>query len=424
MVPDATRPTDGGGVPLGRNPAVVVGLEANGLGVVRALARHAIPCIGIGTPQWDAAYATRHCTVHRCAQWSGDGLVDALVSVGKTLGGKTPLLITKDEPVLWVSEHRELLSPYYEINLPGPETVSLLMSKISFGERARREGWPMPGTRFVRDRRDLLDGMAGVRFPCILKPAVKNSAFRARAPAKAFRASGEEELLAAYDAIADLEQEAVVQEWVEGGDDRIAYCLVYYGKDGRLVTAFSGRKWRQRPAGCGNTVIAAPAPAAWRSGMEDLTRRVFDAVGFRGIGSLEFKVRGDGTLVIMEPTVGRTNWQSEIAVLNGVNIPAAAYCDALDLPHLAAPARVPPCKLIDGRAERRDLRDLLAGSDLTLSAWLAQRRGRKRYMLWRADDPGPAAAAVLNFCIRAFRYVLRQPGKLWRRVTRWVPGQG
>jgi D-aspartate ligase len=51
---------------------------------------------------------------------------------------------------------------------------------------------------------------------------------------------------------------------------------------------------------------------------------------YRGIGGLEFKRhRRTGQFVVVEPTVGRTDWQEEIATLCGVNIPAIAYRTAL-----------------------------------------------------------------------------------------------
>lgn len=399
-------------------PAVIVGLEANGLGVARALAQHGIRCIGVGKPQWEPAYASRHCTIVRCPEWSAEALVDTLVALGATLPDKTPLLITKDEPVLWISAHRARLCERYAIDLPAEDTVNLLMSKARFGALAAAEGWPMPKTLTIADRAGLLSILDDVPFPCIVKPALKNSAFRAHAPQKAFRASRPEELVSAYDAFSQWEREAIIQEWIEGGDERIAYCLAYYGKNGDPLALFSGRKLRQRPAGCGNTVIAAPAPEAWRTKMEDLTRRVFGRVNYRGLGSLELKVRADDSLVIMEPTVGRTNWQSEVAVINGTNIPAIAYFDLVGAPSAPAARSVPARKLVDGGAERKDLYELRRRADLTLSRWLTDRSGKKRYMLWRASDPGPALAAAAHLLLRTMRYALRAPRKLLSRLGR------
>jgi predicted ATP-grasp superfamily ATP-dependent carboligase len=57
-----------------------------------------------------------------------------------------------------------------------------------------------------------------------------------------------------------------------------------------------------------------------------LTRHFIEQVRYEGIGGLEFKRdRRAGRIVIVEPTVGRTDWQSEIATLCGINIPLTVY---------------------------------------------------------------------------------------------------
>jgi predicted ATP-grasp superfamily ATP-dependent carboligase len=180
---------------------------------------------------------------------------------------------------------------------------------------------------------------------------------------------------------------------------------------------FPGRKLRQRPPGCGNTAIATPAPREWTDSILHLTHEIFSTIGFEGLGSVEYKVRQDDSLAIMEPTVGRTNWQSEIAVLNGLNIPAIAYFDALGQewnPRRPPSARA--CKLVDGRADLWALRQTLRRGELKFSQWLRDRRGRKRYMRWRFSDPLPSIAALGHFLFRIFRYGINLPLRLSRRL--------
>ncbi|MCU0224962.1 MAG: hypothetical protein MUF27_13035 [Acidobacteria bacterium] len=125
-------------------PAIVVGAELNGLGVARPLAK-------AGIPVWAVA--------------SGSG-------------AQAPLLLTKDEPVLWVSRHREALTAHFLVNLPDDETVRLLMNKRQFLERAQREGWPMPRTVLAGSLEELEQRAPEIPFPCILKPQLKNERFR------------------------------------------------------------------------------------------------------------------------------------------------------------------------------------------------------------------------------------------------------
>ena len=206
-------------------PAVILGMEENGLGVARPLAGEGIPCIALATPWWNPACKTSRCRVVHSSAWTKEAVVEDLLKLGRSLEGKAPVLITKDEPVLWISEARDELSKYFEINLPTEETVNLLMDKQLFTKIARQEGWPVPLTWFVNSRDELDRHLGEMVYPCILKPATKNSEFRSKSPKKAWKIFNAEELTRIYDMVAQWEAEVVIQEWIEGGDDRVAYCL-------------------------------------------------------------------------------------------------------------------------------------------------------------------------------------------------------
>jgi len=376
-------------------PAIIIGVEENGLGVARPLAELGIPCLGLATPSWNASYYTNSCRVIRAADWTKEAVVEEMIRIGKGLKAKAPVLITKDEPVLWFSEVRDELDRYFELNLPDPDVVNLLMDKQRFTQLALQEGWPVPLTWFINSRDELETHLDDMVYPCILKPAVKNSMFRSKAPKKAWRITSREELIAVYEMVAQWEKEVVVQEWIEGGDDRVAYCLTYYDRQSRPLALVAGRKLRQWPIECGNTAIAEPAPQSWASAIIDLTDAIFQEVRYRGLGSIEYKMRpGTDEPVIMEPTVGRTNYQNEIAVLNGQNIPAIAYFDLAGAGHHPASSRLKRVKLIDGSAERKAALQYHSQGRLTISQWLNDRRGSKKYMRLRANDPGPYLASV------------------------------
>ena len=66
-----------------------------------------------------------------------------------------------------------------------------------------------------------------------------------------------------------------------------------------------------------------------------MTRRFVKRTGFVGMGSIEFKWHaGRRGYLVIEPTVGRADWQEEIATLCGENIPYRAYRHELGLPPL------------------------------------------------------------------------------------------
>ena len=72
------------------------------------------------------------------------------------------------------------------------------------------------------------------------------------------------------------------------------------------------------------------------------TLQFITRVGYRGLGSLEFKRDAStGRFVIIEPTVGRTDWQEELATLCGVNLPLRTYLTELGQPLEPAPEAFP-----------------------------------------------------------------------------------
>jgi predicted ATP-grasp superfamily ATP-dependent carboligase len=326
-------------------------------------------------------------------------------------------MITKDEAVLWLSEARQELQASYEMNLPEHEVVLLLMNKKRFSDLCTARGWPIPATWSAASKDELMSTLAHIPYPCIVKPQVKNSAFRKHGPRKAFVASSERELIATYDMVSQWEKEVIVQEWIDGGDSRIAFCLTYHDREGQCLASFPGRKLRQWPVRCGNTAIAEPAPEEWRDDLVKLTQAIWKAVAFRGLGSIEYKMRpGTNAPVIMEPTVGRTNYQNEVAVINGVNIPAVAYHDMIRENYRPSVPVLRPVKLIDGAAELKAAMAYWRDGELRLLQWIKDRSGPKKYVILRANDLGPFFASVWMLVRRA----LRVPGRL-RSLTSIFP---
>jgi D-aspartate ligase len=382
--------------------AVIVGFETNGLGVARALAKERIPAIAVTGSRWNPSWHTRYARkVVRCREWSRDSVIEALLALGRELREPAPLLITKDEPVLWISERRADLSRYFRIALPDDDTVQLLMSKVQFETYAKLRQWPIPASWSVSTRQQLEACLDSIIFPCILKAAVKNTAFRKKSPSKAFKLSDREELLKTYDMVREWEPDAIIQEWIPGGDDRVTYGLGCWSTAGTPLAMFAGRKLRQWPPECGGTAIATPAPEEWVERIIQLTTAIMGDVGYRGLGSVEFKMRPDGSPVIMEPTVGRTNYQNEIAVLNGVNIPAAAYFDLLGRAEeserwMNVRQNSRPVKLIDSEGDTRAAAEYIKAGKLTAEEWRRSRSGPRRFMIFRLDDPMPSAVAFFR----------------------------
>ena len=320
-------------------PVVVVEGTLNGLGVVRSLSRGRMPIYLLDNQARCAARWSRYCRYVRVSALEGRELVDALVDLARRLACRPVLILTGDQSVNCVSEYRQVIEPLYRITLPAPEIVRALADKSLFQKLAEQEGFIVPRSVALNSAADLalLDTLTP---PLIVKPADKTlvlkgtvaRAVRAGTLAEARRAAAQ--MLAAAPAI-------IVQEWVEGPDTELYFTLFSCDRDGRPVGLFVGRKLVCSPPAIGSTALCVAAPEVARE-LIGPTLQFITRVGYRGLGSLEFKRDAStGRFVIIEPTVGRTDWQEELATLCGVNLPLRAYLTELGQPLEPAPEAFP-----------------------------------------------------------------------------------
>jgi predicted ATP-grasp superfamily ATP-dependent carboligase len=302
---------------------VVVGAELNGLGVARSLARAHIPVVALDTKPVRAALWCRHVTSHLVKAFSGKVFADELIELSKRFDKPPVLLLTHEDAVHSVSENRKKLARLYRFRLPRNDTVKMLSSKAKFHEFAQKHGFPVPRSVVLESLTDVQQ-LSQLRFPCVLKPDDKRQVLR-----------GEKERAVRVATLREARERAIrllrspggiiAQEWIEGPDCNIHFTLFYRGKGGKVISMFTGRKLLSSPPGIGNTAICVAAPEA-RDVLEPLTCAFIERADFDGMGSIEYKWDDiSKQFVMVEPTVGRTDWQEEIATLCGVNIPLAAF---------------------------------------------------------------------------------------------------
>jgi D-aspartate ligase len=303
-------------------PAVIVGDELNALGIVRSLGMAEVPVIKVVTNLAALSARSKYGRKILVEKTEGESLVKALIELASQLPEKPVLFVTEEKTVRTISEHRDHLLDCYRFRLPTHERLMALMHKQGFQELAEANGAPIPSVVQLQSVADL-GKLQSLTYPCVLKPSSKDYAYGARF-AKAYVVQSADEAATRYREIAPVCADLVVQQWIDGGDDDIYFCLQYIGDRG-VVASFTGRKLRSWPPRIGGT---ASCTAAWEVAEElaALTSRFFADTDFTGMGSMEFKRdRRNGRFYMIEPTVARTDFQEEVATLNGVNIPLAAY---------------------------------------------------------------------------------------------------
>jgi D-aspartate ligase len=311
-------------------PVVVVGGSVAGLGAARSLAAARTIVVLLDTSRFNAALWSRHCSSRVVASLSGRPLVDELKTIARGFAQRPLLILTQDAAVEAVSQWRAELESSYRFLLPSPEIVDLLNDKGQFHDFANRESLPVPHGVVVTP----VGGVAGLdsmTAPVVVKPARK-SGLQLAGLDRAERFDTIDAAKAHCAALLKHHADAIVQEWIEGPDHGIYFCLFFCDADGQPLRIFTGRKLTAFPPGVGSTATCIAAPNV-QAQLEALTTRLTTRVKFAGMGGLEFK-RNErtGEFVIIEPTVGRTDWQEEIAALSGVNIPMAAWAFASGRP--------------------------------------------------------------------------------------------
>lgn len=311
-------------------PALVAGGGLNALGVVRSLGGAGVPVHVLDTDPRSPAMRSRFGRQNQVASLEGDAFMACLHAIVARLGGRAVLFVTEEKTVSSVSALRNQLPAGVSVRLPEHTRLMQLMHKQGFQELAEALGAPVPPTVRLQGLQDL-SRVRALKFPCVLKPSEKSYEYGARFK-KAYKVASPEEVDGLYREIEPVLADMVVQEWIEGSDGDIYFCLQYIGAQGEVVGSFPGRKIRSWPPRIGGT---ASCTAAWEHAQElsDMTAAFFRAMGFTGMGSMEYKRDArDGRFYMVEPTVGRTDFQEEVATINGCNLPLMAYCHELGLP--------------------------------------------------------------------------------------------
>jgi D-aspartate ligase len=372
--------------------AIVVGADVCGLGIARSLGSGGVPVMMVDSDARRPGMHSRYTEAFVSSGVSGPELIDGLLTLRARVTGRPLLFLTSDAQVRTISQHRTQLESDFRIPLPNHRCICELLHKAGFHEIAEMHGFSVPRTLAIREEGDLAR-LSEITFPAVIKPGTKEAFLANKAP-RASRVFGIEHAYAVCRSILRTTPDLIVQEWVAGPESDIYFCLQYRAP-GTTVISFTGRKLRCWPPDIGSTASCIAAPEA-AGALEPLTTEFFNRTGFIGMCSMEYKRDGrTGAFVMIEPTVGRADWQEEVATLNGMNIPLAAYRHELGLvprrdetPGNALVWRDPACYWRSVIATRSFREDTPPSATVRSSCW-------------RADDPLPFAFMLLEWARKA-----------------------
>jgi predicted ATP-grasp superfamily ATP-dependent carboligase len=294
-------------------------------------------------------------------------------------------------------KYRQLLQQHYLIDMPCDETINLLLDKNLFSDFAGKNGIRIPPGIHINDSTNLRSISGSFRFPCILKPYLRNPDWRKAGMPKAFFVQNYHELEAACEKAFTVEPNLILQEWIPGQDHNVHYCLSFYGKPGERIASFSGMKIRQYPVDTGSTASTKAFDNEW---IKQETDRIFRLVNYTGFGSVEYKKHEDDQMYyLIEPTAGRLNQQEYVSTLNGVNLPLRAYnyLTGCNIPEKMSPEQK-NVVYIDELAECASTLFLFRKKRLTFREYCQSIQGPKAWRYSNFLDPGVGLGLFPKVC--------------------------
>lgn len=336
------------------------------------------------------------------------GAVTELMRFGATCAARPVLFYQGDDDLLAVSRERDELTRYFRFVLPPAELVENLVDKLSFATLAERLELPTPRTHGIPRGAALTDERLREwrQFPCILKPAVRTHWFGSpflRKVAGTYQKAVRVESRAALDALLPLvaahDTAFIVQEAIEGGENRVLSYHAYV-RDGVVIADFTGRKVRTAPRTYGiSTCVEITDDDKVRSVGRDVLRRL----DFSGVVKLDFKEDArTGRLYLLEANPRFNLWHHPGAVA-GVNLPLIVYRD------LVSPGSVKPetararagVRWMTARHDLRALAEYRAAGELGILSWLVQFATCEITEDLNWHDPVPGLADLARSAARA-----------------------
>lgn len=381
-------------------PAIILGLEMNGLGFLRSLGRRRIPLLALDGEREPAMFS-RYCVPMTVPDPIEDesALLRTLQEIGEVLPVPGVLVPTSDAYTLFASKYSDVLSKHYNFNIPDYKTVGMLANKKLQYEYARRHGVEIPLTLYPADM-PIQEIAREMDYPCIVKPSVSHlwRRYAARlgpaAGGKVTEVRSASELIATCQEMMKSGIEPMIQERIGGGEDLLYSLLTYLNRSSEPLAIFTKRKLRQYPREYGNSCFQV---GVWEPEVADSGLRLLQGLGYRGNAGVEFKRDPkDGRLKLVEinPRSLATNYH---ATVSGVDVPYIAYRDSNGESVERAITFTEGVKWIRVSWDFKAFQAGRRAGELDFGRWLKSLSGRRCFAFFATDDPLPAVIGSAKF---------------------------
>ena len=292
--------------------AIVLGGDAQGLGIARALGECDIPVIIFS---WEYGIAKFSRYVQREVKipppWRQKEYLSAIRKYIREFNLKGWIAYpTDDDSVLCIAKFgKELGLTTWGVNSKQHDAV---VDKLSFSRLANRFGLKVPYSLLFTE----VDRKADIVFPAVIKPRVKEPFVRITKK-KAIRVNSFDELQLTVKKMnsAIPKEHLVIQELIPGrGQHQLSYAALFW--DGNPLAELVACRKRQHPSDFGRA-------STYVYTVEDeevhiIGRKVLSELGYTGLAEVEFKRHSNtGELYLLEVNPRTWGWHTLVRAAHG-----------------------------------------------------------------------------------------------------------
>lgn len=377
-------------------PVLLLGGGASTLAAVRSLGSAGI-CVRASGRSGCRAMRSRHCSQALPVPEGVDAhqfWKTVLLSEPDPQLAGSVILVGCDESLEFVEAHADELRGRYVVEEFLPELRRAMLDKLETLTLARRAGVPTPAFWPVETIADVQAIRAELRFPVMVKP-LNSLAFMEEFGRKLFIIHDDFDEVAAKVALSiERGQKVMVVEMIPGPDSLLSSYYTYRTSTGKLLYDYTKSVIRRWPVNRGGACFHQ---SEWLPETAEMGRKMFDGIGWQGIGNVEFKrdLR-DGQLKIIEVN-GRLTAGHPLVTRGGAPIDLIIYAHLTgqELPRFERYSQ--SLRLWDPLRDFMAFLQLRKTGELDFLGWLRSVRAQKIiFPFFSFDDPRPGFAEALG----------------------------
>jgi D-aspartate ligase len=388
-IPGSANPIDGEALP----PVIVLGGEANALSVARQLGRLGVRVFAINA----STACIRSSRYSRWIDVPATGSIEEswtnfLLGPDAAYLQGAVLLACSDAAIQVLARNREALGQRFRLDESNPPAQLAMLDKFTTYQIAVDAGVPTPKFWKAEGREHVLSLKDELVFPLIVKPRLSH-VFESKFGQKFFTASNFEQLMSAFDTASAAGLEALLVEFIPGGDDKLCSYYTYLDEDGTPHFDFTKRIIRRFPTGMGGACYHI---TDWIPELVPLGRALFAQAGLKGLANVEFKLDDrDGKFKLIECNARFTAGNCLVAA-SGFDLAVFVYNRIVGREQLPLVSYRSGLRLWDPVRDFWSFREQLKAGKLSTLTWIKSVLHRQTFAYMDWSDPMPFLARIFK----------------------------